>query len=797
MPIFGKILQQAAYMRPDQLPQSSGVLGKVGLVVYKVIRPFALRHEKIQVRLLEKFIARLQNQKSLFGFAARELQTDLDEIKKELRKRGVKEAQIAERAVAIFNVNRRFRHNGIDLDRVARAWPFVSVLFRIAACALANIFSLEYIFGSKASRQREFERVIYTDKQFEILPQSIQRYRANGAVLIDFENLTIPETTRVGWNPILHDLQLSVLCHLHDTQHHRAFRGVLAAHRVIETLLEEVFLASTHDAKRRLVSVIDFWTSIALQLVQSGFRPSPLEFRSLYRHLLRCKAIEIDILAARHRITVGAPESVKATLRKMRPSLEERIRISTRHKADRENPSLRAYRLELREEFLEFYLRTAVTSGVIAQELEGYSWEQSVGRLPQRTMLIDIMRHRAVDVDRLRSTENAFYAPDRYAAIVIWDQETYHDLGEAVALDKLVLAHIGNLSGEQYDPFGRCIYHESTRAGSRGEEAWRESACVLGELLLGPVISALSSIDHLIISPDDLLTRLPFETLAVDADRLVIDCVTVSYVDSPRDIGRWDKPPSGSSGTPCVLGDPDFTSGGGEYHGGFTTLEGTRREAEIIGRMLGVIPLTGAGATETEVKRLLSPRILHIATHGYFFHHVSRRTQSDVGSTASDMEDRLTALALLDHPLLRSGLALAGANTWLAGGHASRNAQDGLLTAQDVLEMDLSGTQLVVLSACETGLGDARSGQGVFGLRRTFAIAGARSLVMSLWKVPDEPTCLLMEAFYRNLLAGKGRSEALRNAQFELRAIHPHPRDWAAFVCLGDPGPLIGQRIRA
>jgi CHAT domain-containing protein len=62
---------------------------------------------------------------------------------------------------------------------------------------------------------------------------------------------------------------------------------------------------------------------------------------------------------------------------------------------------------------------------------------------------------------------------------------------------------------------------------------------------------------------------------------------------------------------------------------------------------------------------------------------------------------------------------------------------------------------------------------------------------MSLWKVPDEPTCLLMEAFYRNLLAGKGRSEALRNAQFELRAIHPHPRDWAAFVCLGDPGPLI------
>jgi CHAT domain-containing protein len=121
-------------------------------------------------------------------------------------------------------------------------------------------------------------------------------------------------------------------------------------------------------------------------------------------------------------------------------------------------------------------------------------------------------------------------------------------------------------------------------------------------------------------------------------------------------------------------------------------------------------------------------------------------------------------------------------------------AEDGMLTAEDVTGMDLLDTELVVLSACDTGLGEVRRGEGVFGLRRAFQLAGARTLVMSLWKVPDEQTRELMVEFYRHLLAGAGRAEALRQAQLTMKARYADPFFWGAFICQGDPEPLRGRR---
>ena len=143
--------------------------------------------------------------------------------------------------------------------------------------------------------------------------------------------------------------------------------------------------------------------------------------------------------------------------------------------------------------------------------------------------------------------------------------------------------------------------------------------------------------------------------------------------------------------------------------------------------------------------------------------------------------------------MLRSGLALAGVNHWLKGGSPSLEAEDGLLTAEDVSGLDLTDTSLVVLSACETGLGEIHVGEGVFGLRRAFALAGASTLVMSLWKVPDLQTQELMEDFYRRILGGQGRAAALREAQLALRARYPQPRYWGAFICQGEPGPLFND----
>ena len=142
--------------------------------------------------------------------------------------------------------------------------------------------------------------------------------------------------------------------------------------------------------------------------------------------------------------------------------------------------------------------------------------------------------------------------------------------------------------------------------------------------------------------------------------------------------------------------------------------------------------------------------------------------------------------------MLRSGLALAGINTWLKNRPMVQEAEDGILTAEDVGGWNLSGTKLVVLSACETGLGDVITGEGVFGLRRAFVLAGAQTLVMSLWKVPDEQTRDLMILFYKNLLIARmGRARALREAQRKMRIKYPNrPFFWGAFVCQGESGAL-------
>ncbi len=193
---------------------------------------------------------------------------------------------------------------------------------------------------------------------------------------------------------------------------------------------------------------------------------------------------------------------------------------------------------------------------------------------------------------------------------------------------------------------------------------------------------------------------------------------------------------------------------------------------------------------EQRLKQVRSPWILHLATHGFFLADQHRDPNQARAWTSSSDLGRLSGLRL-ENPLLRSGLVLAGGNTWLKKGPLPPEAEDGLLTAEDVTGMDLLDTELVVLSACNTGLGEIRTGEGVFGLRRAFVLAGAKTLVMSLWKVPDKETCELMEDFYRRILAGEPRAEALRNAQLAMKAKYPHPFFWGAFICQGNPGPIL------
>jgi CHAT domain-containing protein len=282
----------------------------------------------------------------------------------------------------------------------------------------------------------------------------------------------------------------------------------------------------------------------------------------------------------------------------------------------------------------------------------------------------------------------------------------------------------------------------------------------------------------------------------------------------------------------------------------FDHLPGSRAEGEDVAALLGVEPVTGTLASESRLKACRSPRVLHLATHGFFLSDQdleedrvkamldaqpwmeeavfeARRTacertlqdivhmfggwvfvfEPDLVAELTDLEPEMASVRRLaseagrlaelelENPLLRSGVALAGANVGLRD-EVAPLAEDGLLTAEDVTGLDLVGTELVVLSACETGLGEVRTGEGVFGLRRAFSLAGARTLIISLWKVPDDATRELMVSFYRFLIAGQGRAEALRQAQLAMKAKYPDPFYWGAFICQGDPSPLgnLGSR---
>ena len=424
--------------------------------------------------------------------------------------------------------------------------------------------------------------------------------------------------------------------------------------------------------------------------------------------------------------------------------------------------------------------------------------------IPDDAILIEFAVYRPFD-PRTPDASHAYDDPHYIAYVLRRSGEAqWKDLGQAKAIDQEVELFRQALS----DPHRNDV---------------RQLARALDEKVMQPLRGLLGDARQLLISPDGELNLIPFATMVDEQGRYLIQNFSITYLSSGRDLLRMRVAREGGS-KPYVIADPLFgepngpliakanlntggrratqrsvTTGNDMSEVFFAPLDGTAQEAYSIQAIFPEASVvTGSQATESAVKQVVAPRILHIATHGFFLStvpatSVTKSTDATLkGSFIQTGSTRaIRATTSVTNPLLRSGLALAGANL-----RHQNETDDGILTALEATGLNLWGTKLVVLSACDTGIGEVRNGEGVYGLRRAFLLAGAESLVMSLWPASDYTTRELMTGYYRNLKAGQGRGAALRQVQLEMLKHNSklHPFYWANFIQYGEWADLDGKR---
>ena len=402
--------------------------------------------------------------------------------------------------------------------------------------------------------------------------------------------------------------------------------------------------------------------------------------------------------------------------------------------------------------------------------------------------------------------------PARYVAWVIpaIDEGRIEvvDLGEADKIDRAVAE------------FRKTLADRENRSDNKDESAdgvssYQKTVGVLANLIWKPIAKHIAGKDELILSPDGALWLVPWGALPLDDGKYVLEKFNVRYLVSGRELVRQRAARSGIS-APALFADPDYnldstrlakahasSAASLTAHRSATRinkaprLPGTAQEARAIKANLakvgGAEPniYVDSEATETKFETLFRPRVLVLSTHGFFLEDQKVAPKEGDHTVAADSKKAAlkTENKPLENPLLRCGLLLAGCNRQLDT--ADGNSDDGVLTGLEIVGTDLRGTELVVLSACETGVGEIRSGEGVAGLRQAFQLAGAQSVVATLWQIPDKETAQLMNDFFVYLSQGKSRSEALRYAQLaQIKARREksgtaHPYYWAAFTITG------------
>ncbi len=385
---------------------------------------------------------------------------------------------------------------------------------------------------------------------------------------------------------------------------------------------------------------------------------------------------------------------------------------------------------------------------------QALTWNNVRSKLKKNEALVEIVRFRDFDYQKQVLTEKV-----KYAAFVIKPKSKKPEV---------IILENGNYLERQ----GIAAYRNGI--GFKVEEPFSYT------LLWEPLMPALKKSKKIYFSPDGIYHQINLMTLQnPSTNEYLINELNIHLISSGRDL-LIDRsgPPPGQLG--ILIGNPQFgkVTQGSYQNEIIPSVPGTGEEIIAISQLLKSrgwreMVYLGENAKEEVLKDMLKPKVLHIATHGFFG------------------EDIIGKVSYEKNPLYSSGLLLTGSANTLSEEYDLRaniahGQEDGILTAFEAMNLNIDNTDLVVLSACETGLGEISNGEGVYGLQRALIVAGAKNVIMSLWKVDDALTKELMVQFYHNWLNGMPKRQALIQAQKKIMQDYPHPYFWGAFVLIGE-----------
>ena len=568
--------------------------------------------------------------------------------------------------------------------------------------------------------------------------------------------LDIEEKTLGPTHPAIAD-SLNRLAALYRAQgaYARAVPLEQRAAEVREAQLRAELPRLSPSRERTLMELLRGETERMVSLHADSMPANPQALELALTTVLRRKGRALDASVdsqARLRAHLSPPLREKLDeLARTRTELSTRLRSPADPRAAKDRDTATAT-LRVRIDELESVLSVASAEFLVPSE--PVTLAKIRAALPRDAALVEFVHYHRFDA---RQVSHA-WQEEHYVAYLVTPQgpPQWVALGKAAPIDAAVDAVLAAMPND----------------GS--PEAAKAALQRLDVLVFAPIRARLANVSHVILAPDGKLNLVPFEALLDPQKHYELEQRLVSYVTTGRDLLRLAAPHAPRSPA-VIVAAPDFgplPSAASSSAASFAPLPGALAEATDLQKYFPHPPLTGGNATKQALSALTGPAILHVATHGFY-------TRAPVTPPTGLLPPQSDDPA---EDLDRAGLAMAGAN----------QGAGGIVTARELAGFDWWGTQLVVLSACETGVGVVASGDGVYGMRRALLLSGAESQVVSLWSVDDLSTRELMRDYYGELARGTGRAEALRQAQLRLlrQPRYAHPYYWAAFIPAGDWRPL-------